>query len=50
MPLDVSSIAASAGCPNSNDFGGDKVLHHTVGEVDFSQELRCAFASCCTAL
>lgn len=30
------------GCPNSNDFGGDKILHHTIGEVDFSQELRLA--------
>jgi hypothetical protein len=40
----MNTRAACAGCPNSNDFGGDKVLHHTIGEVDFSQELRCAAA------
>lgn len=34
-------VICITGCPNSNDFGGDKILHHTIGEVDFSQELRC---------
>lgn len=33
-------VICITGCPNSNDFGGDKILHHTIGEVDFSQELR----------
>ena len=37
-------VVCLTGCPNSNDFGGDKILHHTIGEVDFSQELRCARA------
>ena len=35
-------VVCITGCPNSNDFGGDKILHHTIGEVDFTQELRCA--------
>ncbi|XP_078166178.1 pyruvate decarboxylase 2-like [Carex rostrata] len=29
------------GGPNSNDFGKNCVLHHTIGLPDFSQELRC---------
>lgn len=29
------------GGPNSNDYGSGRVLHHTVGLADFSQELRC---------
>ncbi|XP_042411390.1 pyruvate decarboxylase 1-like [Zingiber officinale] len=29
------------GGPNSNDYGTNRVLHHTVGLPDFSQELRC---------
>ena len=28
------------GIPNSNDFSGDKILHHTIGDIDFTQELR----------
>nr|ABJ99596.1 pyruvate decarboxylase [Lycoris aurea] len=30
-----------AGGPNSNDFGTSRILHHTIGLPDFSQELRC---------
>lgn len=29
------------GGPNSNDFGTSRILHHTIGLPDFSQELRC---------
>ncbi|XP_078159531.1 pyruvate decarboxylase 2-like [Carex rostrata] len=29
------------GGPNSNDYGTSRVLHHTIGLPDFSQELRC---------
>ena len=29
------------GGPNSNDYGTNRVLHHTIGLPDFSQELRC---------
>ncbi|EXB52385.1 Pyruvate decarboxylase isozyme 2 [Morus notabilis] len=29
------------GGPNSNDYGTNRVLHHTIGVPDFSQELRC---------
>ncbi|KAK6290670.1 hypothetical protein POUND7_002211 [Theobroma cacao] len=29
------------GGPNSNDFGTNRILHHTIGLPDFSQELRC---------
>ncbi|KAI5059407.1 hypothetical protein GOP47_0025726 [Adiantum capillus-veneris] len=29
------------GGPNSNDFGTNRILHHTVGLPDFSQELQC---------
>ncbi|XP_040935486.1 pyruvate decarboxylase 1-like isoform X1 [Gossypium hirsutum] len=29
------------GGPNSNDYGTNRILHHTVGLPDFSQELRC---------
>ncbi|CAA6669308.1 unnamed protein product [Spirodela intermedia] len=27
--------------PNSNDYGTSRILHHTIGLPDFSQELRC---------
>ncbi|ONK67898.1 uncharacterized protein A4U43_C05F4940 [Asparagus officinalis] len=27
--------------PNSNDYGTNRILHHTIGLPDFSQELRC---------
>ncbi|KAJ0267082.1 Pyruvate decarboxylase 2 [Hirschfeldia incana] len=29
------------GRPNSNDYGTSRILHHTIGLPDFSQELRC---------
>ncbi|KAH0995244.1 hypothetical protein GBA52_019108 [Prunus armeniaca] len=29
------------GGPNSNDYGTSRILHHTIGLPDFSQELRC---------
>ncbi|GJS23336.1 pyruvate decarboxylase 2 [Tanacetum coccineum] len=29
------------GGPNSNDYGTNRILHHTIGVPDFSQELRC---------
>jgi pyruvate decarboxylase len=29
------------GGPNSNDYGTNRILHHTIGISDFSQELRC---------
>ncbi|KAK9866227.1 hypothetical protein WJX84_010850 [Apatococcus fuscideae] len=28
------------GCPNSNDFSSNRILHHTLGLTDFQQELR----------
>ncbi|KAL3820357.1 hypothetical protein ACJIZ3_006262 [Penstemon smallii] len=30
-----------AGGPNSNDYGTNRILHHTIGLPDFSQELQC---------
>ena len=29
------------GGPNSNDYGSHRILHHTIGLPDFSQELQC---------
>jgi pyruvate decarboxylase len=29
------------GGPNSNDYGTNRILHHTTGDPDFGQELRC---------
>ncbi|XP_038688404.1 pyruvate decarboxylase 2-like [Tripterygium wilfordii] len=29
------------GGPNSNDYGTNRILHHTIGLPDFDQELRC---------
>ncbi|RVW83987.1 Pyruvate decarboxylase 2 [Vitis vinifera] len=29
------------GGPNSNDYGTNRILHHTIGLPDFSQEFRC---------
>ena len=29
------------GGPNSNDYGTNRIIHHTIGLPDFSQELRC---------
>ncbi|KAL8196511.1 hypothetical protein R6Q57_024806 [Mikania cordata] len=34
-------VICIAGGPNSNDFGTNRILHHTIGISDFSQELRC---------
>ncbi|KAK9816456.1 hypothetical protein WJX72_000539 [[Myrmecia] bisecta] len=30
-----------AGGPNSNDFGTNRILHHTIGEANFTQEEHC---------
>ncbi|KAL9230686.1 hypothetical protein vseg_006004 [Gypsophila vaccaria] len=34
-------LVCIVGGPNSNDYGTSRVLHHTVGLPDFTQELRC---------
>ncbi|KAI3892155.1 hypothetical protein MKX03_037702 [Papaver bracteatum] len=34
-------VICIVGCPNSNDYGTNRILHHTIGLPDFSQELRC---------
>ncbi|KAL9234014.1 hypothetical protein vseg_008936 [Gypsophila vaccaria] len=34
-------VVCIVGGPNSNDFGSGRILHHTIGLTDFSQELRC---------
>ncbi|KAI4994661.1 hypothetical protein ZWY2020_034302, partial [Hordeum vulgare] len=34
-------VICIAGGPNSNDYGTNRILHHTIGVPDFSQELRC---------
>lgn len=34
-------IICIVGAPNSNDYGSNKILHHTIGLPDFSQELHC---------
>ncbi|XP_068664134.1 pyruvate decarboxylase 1-like [Aristolochia californica] len=34
-------VICIVGGPNSNDYGTDRILHHTIGLPDFSQELRC---------
>ncbi|KAL3753592.1 hypothetical protein ACJRO7_000922 [Eucalyptus globulus] len=34
-------VVCIVGGPNSNDYGTNRVLHHTTGLSDFSQELRC---------
>ncbi|KAL8154250.1 hypothetical protein V2J09_012010 [Rumex salicifolius] len=34
-------VICIVGGPNSNDYGTNRVLHHTIGLPDFSQELRC---------
>ncbi|XP_070023942.1 pyruvate decarboxylase 1 [Nicotiana sylvestris] len=36
------------GGPNSNDYGTNRILHHTIGVPDFSQELRCFQTVTCT--
>lgn len=34
-------VICMVGGPNSNDNGTNRILHHTIGLPDFSQELRC---------
>lgn len=34
-------VICIVGGPNSNDFGTNRILHHTIGLPDFSQELHC---------
>ncbi|KAL2330711.1 hypothetical protein Fmac_018292 [Flemingia macrophylla] len=34
-------VICIVGGPNSNDFGTNRILHHTIGLPDFSQEFRC---------
>lgn len=34
-------VICIVGGPNSNDFGTNRILHHTTGDSDFGQEYRC---------
>ncbi|KAJ4982006.1 hypothetical protein NE237_032843 [Protea cynaroides] len=34
-------VICIVGGPNSNDYGTNRILHHTIGLPDFNQELRC---------
>ncbi|PIN11293.1 Thiamine pyrophosphate-requiring enzyme [Handroanthus impetiginosus] len=34
-------VICIVGGPNSNDYGANRIIHHTIGLPDFSQELRC---------
>ncbi|XP_010279076.1 PREDICTED: pyruvate decarboxylase 1-like [Nelumbo nucifera] len=34
-------VICIVGGPNSNDYGTNRILHHTIGLPDFSQEIRC---------
>ncbi|KVH97053.1 Thiamine pyrophosphate enzyme, C-terminal TPP-binding [Cynara cardunculus var. scolymus] len=34
-------VICIVGGPNSNDYGTNRILHHTIGLPDFSQELQC---------
>ncbi|XP_057982954.1 pyruvate decarboxylase 1-like [Malania oleifera] len=44
-------IICIVGGPNSNDYGTNRILHHTIGLPDFSQELRCfQTVTCCQAV
>ncbi|KAJ8424877.1 hypothetical protein Cgig2_014414 [Carnegiea gigantea] len=40
-------VICIVGGPNSNDYGTNRVLHHTIGLSDFSQELQCFRAVTC---
>ncbi|KAJ0228905.1 Thiamine pyrophosphate enzyme [Hirschfeldia incana] len=40
-------VICIVGGPNSNDFGTNRILHHTIGLPDFTQELRCFQAVTC---
>ncbi|PWA43533.1 thiamine pyrophosphate (TPP)-dependent enzyme [Artemisia annua] len=35
------SLICIVGGPNSNDYGTNRIIHHTIGVSDFNQELRC---------
>ncbi|KAH7276989.1 hypothetical protein KP509_39G029400 [Ceratopteris richardii] len=44
-------VICIVGGPNSNDYGTNRILHHTIGLPDFSQELRCfQQVTCCQDL
>ncbi|KAG6433754.1 hypothetical protein SASPL_105370 [Salvia splendens] len=44
-------VICIVGGPNSNDYGTNRILHHTIGVPDFSQELRCfQTVTCCQAV
>ncbi|GKB45235.1 pyruvate decarboxylase 2 [Tanacetum coccineum] len=34
-------VICIVGAPNSNDYGANRILHHTIGLPDFSQEFHC---------
>ncbi|GFZ13316.1 thiamine pyrophosphate dependent pyruvate decarboxylase family protein [Actinidia rufa] len=34
-------VICVVGGPNTNDYGTNRILHHTIGLPDFSQEMRC---------
>ncbi|EEF47752.1 pyruvate decarboxylase 1 [Ricinus communis] len=40
-------VICIVGGPNSNDYGSKRILHHTIGLPDFSQELQCFQAVTC---
>ncbi|XP_048337005.2 pyruvate decarboxylase 1 [Ziziphus jujuba] len=40
-------VICIVGGPNSNDYGTNRILHHTIGLPDFTQELRCFQAVTC---
>ncbi|KAJ0088340.1 hypothetical protein Patl1_31380 [Pistacia atlantica] len=40
-------VICIVGGPNTNDYGTNKILHHTIGLPDFSQEFRCFQAVTC---
>ncbi|KAK4759302.1 hypothetical protein SAY87_022433 [Trapa incisa] len=41
-------VICIVGGPNSNDYGTNRILHHTIGLPDFTQELRCFQTITCT--
>ncbi|KAJ8761121.1 hypothetical protein K2173_000800 [Erythroxylum novogranatense] len=44
-------VICIVGGPNSNDYGTNRILHHTIGLPDFTQELRCfQTVTCCQAV
>ncbi|KAG0568404.1 hypothetical protein KC19_6G017200, partial [Ceratodon purpureus] len=40
-------VICIVGGPNSNDYGTNRILHHTIGIPDFSQEFQCFQAVTC---